>query len=897
MLAETGKLLIIFLLSSILSAKVNIIPSGSTVLAQGTSLQLQANVPVTWSLAPGSPGTIDPDGIYHAPIKVNAQQSIGGCQLLPNTHVYNTPIDNLPVHPNSAKWIADSKSGLGGAAIKFSPAFPVTYKTNADPQTWMRFAYTPDNNGLFWLPTFPGDQIESGRWTWDVTDRDRHAVIVNHDTCTINEIYNLYPAGFSQSCPTCTSQSGTQYQALDSRIPKAGTDAAGLQLLPLLFRLDEIRAGAINHLLRFTIDRTDDHWLWPATSSAAYGHSDTKMPLGARVRLKAGFDVDSLQNPVSKVLAIQLMRYGLILSDRGYNWEIQGAADPFPDDIRNAFAEIRSRISATDMEVVDESSLMMAADSGATALDEVRVTATSLDNPNDSADIKIGLSAIGVGVSTPTEVIQAGSAAKQLTAWVTGTSDSRLVWSISPDLGTISDSGVYQPPDSVDTPTTTTITVRSYVDLTSAATIQVTVLPPGVIRLNAGDSVDYTDSNGNIWWGDNVPGRPMILDNSYPYDFTSGHAWKNTSDSGLFDWARANLSDITYKFTVPNGFYRVRLKLAENAPRANQRVMHLETQGQVIYRDFDGFKAAGGSDTAVDVEMPAVVTDGTLYVSLRARGVLPAQMNSCCSTPIYPGGYSPQLSALEIIPDSGAPQVTIQPTASQVHVLEPVQFYALPWFAPDTKLIWSISPKIGTIDQNGLYTGPAVPVTQEVAVHITATSATDPNNAASATVTILPGVPDVRINCGSLPGFTDAHGQRWSSDYGYSAGTVTYDNRSVKIPNVSEDMQSLYQSSRYRYDNEAFYYAFDLPNGTYTVTLKFADYVYSTPGGIYTFDVKLNGTTVLNNFDPDREAGGGHRAIDKSFSVTVTNLKLRLDFLGHKGGAIINGIEIVRRGP
>jgi hypothetical protein len=34
-----------------------------------------------------------------------AQQSIGGCQVLPVENIWNTPVANLPLHPNSANYI------------------------------------------------------------------------------------------------------------------------------------------------------------------------------------------------------------------------------------------------------------------------------------------------------------------------------------------------------------------------------------------------------------------------------------------------------------------------------------------------------------------------------------------------------------------------------------------------------------------------------------------------------------------------------------------------------------------------------------------------------------------------------------------------------------------------
>ncbi len=80
----------------------------------------------------------------------------------------------------------------------------------------------------------------------------------------------------------------------------------------------------------------------------------------------------------------------------------------------------------------------------------------------------------------------------------------------------------------------------------------------------------------------------------------------------------------------------------------------------------------------------------------------------------------------------------------------------------------------------------------------------------------------------------------------------------------------IYQSEHYA--KGPFQYQFDVPNGTYTVNLKFAE-IYFTSGGhriFRIFDVALNRQTVLSNFDPAR-AGGAFTAVDRAFEVSVSS--------------------------
>ena len=67
-------------------------------------------------------------------------------------------------------------------------------------------------------------------------------------------------------------------------------DAAGLPILPGLVRYDEVAAGDIDHVIRFTAPRTANAYVWPASHKAGSGGSSDP-PMGAWFRLKAGYDI------------------------------------------------------------------------------------------------------------------------------------------------------------------------------------------------------------------------------------------------------------------------------------------------------------------------------------------------------------------------------------------------------------------------------------------------------------------------------------------------------------------------------------------------------------------------------------------------------------------------------
>ncbi|HXL15896.1 MAG TPA: hypothetical protein VN961_00090, partial [Streptosporangiaceae bacterium] len=78
-------------------------------------------------------------------------------------------------------------------------------------------------------------------------------------------------------------------------------------------------------------------------------------PMGARFRLKAGYNISGF-SPRAQVVLRALQHYGMFLSDVGLDWELVGCVDPGWDS--NVINELRT-IPSNQFEAVDESSLMI----------------------------------------------------------------------------------------------------------------------------------------------------------------------------------------------------------------------------------------------------------------------------------------------------------------------------------------------------------------------------------------------------------------------------------------------------------------------------------------------------------------------------------------------------------
>ena len=97
-------------------------------------------------------------------------------------------------------------------------------------------------------PIPPNAPIEGGA----SSSGDRHVLLVDRDACRLSEVYSAYPQSGGASW---TAGSGAIWDLRSNALRPQGwtsADAAGLPILPGLVRYEEVAAGAINHVLRFT---------------------------------------------------------------------------------------------------------------------------------------------------------------------------------------------------------------------------------------------------------------------------------------------------------------------------------------------------------------------------------------------------------------------------------------------------------------------------------------------------------------------------------------------------------------------------------------------------------------------------------------------------------------------
>lgn len=300
------------------------------------------------TLVPTTPPTLAPTAIVTAastpaPPTAGPVPPLSACPIFPSTNVWNRRVDGLPVASNGDALIA--AIGLGNSLHPdFSDAggygIPYNVVGASTPRSAVSFQYDDESDhGPYPIPVTP--KIEGGS--------DRHLLMVDSDACAL---YELFAAANGTS--GWNAGSGATWDLGSNALRPDGwtsADAAGLPIFPGLVRYAEVKAGAINHAIRFTAPSTCAGYDYPARHQAGSGSCDARPPMGLRVRLKASVDIGGF-GPQSRVILAALQQYGMLLADNGSAWYITGAPDSrWDDDELHGLGGI----SGADFEVVDTS--------------------------------------------------------------------------------------------------------------------------------------------------------------------------------------------------------------------------------------------------------------------------------------------------------------------------------------------------------------------------------------------------------------------------------------------------------------------------------------------------------------------------------------------------------------
>ena len=325
----------------------------------------------------------------------------------PNSFYY-TPVDTLPLHPDSATWVTDTE------AIHMSATIPRDY-VEVRPYTLANW-----NQTIYWFPTRNGqpagfyseydssyfvDRVDgaalttwdlsaggelspstSNRWSTEVrpenafgsgtatsvyenlTSGDRHTIMWDETNDVLVESTGYTTVGGQPWAENVVSWDTTTYTlpagATNNLDP--GVVAARIPLGPLMFTYNDLTAvssgtvegatGTLGHMVGWVAHDYRDEHEWPARWKD--GDQIIGPPCGAVMRLKADFDHTQFASPQMRAFARTLKKHGAILFDRNLNTPVFAMMND-----ANWFNMNSSAFKFTDFEFVDMSDLKVANDS------------------------------------------------------------------------------------------------------------------------------------------------------------------------------------------------------------------------------------------------------------------------------------------------------------------------------------------------------------------------------------------------------------------------------------------------------------------------------------------------------------------------------------------------------
>jgi hypothetical protein len=323
---------------------------------------------------------------------------LGGCQVLPTNHIFNTPIDSLPVHASSSAFMSTIGThnihlDLGTSTDMTSAEYyGIPYNVvNGNTLAWTRVSYSStDTDDMTWDPLpetdcvdqssgsahtvvspclaskapkpwlpIPSAPLVEGGIVTDPTQPygDHHMLIVDADTCRLWELYHCYPnttGGWDIFGSSTFDLNSNALRPADW----TSADAAGFPILPLLILESEASSGEIRHALRFTISSSSirNQYVWPARHLTTNGSMSASLPpMGQLFRIKASYQIPASYGTQSRAILQALKTYGMYIADGGSNMYIQG--DPSMGWQDSTFSQVQS-VGSSQFEAVDLSPIM-----------------------------------------------------------------------------------------------------------------------------------------------------------------------------------------------------------------------------------------------------------------------------------------------------------------------------------------------------------------------------------------------------------------------------------------------------------------------------------------------------------------------------------------------------------
>jgi hypothetical protein len=341
----------------------------------------------------------------------------------------------------------------------------------------------------------------------------------------------------------------------------------------------------------------------------------------------------------------------------------------------------------------------------------------------------LAATAIAISIS-PTSVPLFETQNRRFTATVTGTTNTKVTWSISPSVGTIDTTGLYTPPALISAAQNVTVTATSAADTTKSAHATVNLIyvsvavSPAKATVNATQTQQFNATVSGVGSG--------------------GVTWKLKPASGTIDSnglytppaviSTAQTVTVTATSTADTA-KSASATITQQALAVGVSVSPTTTTLQASGTQQFNAAVTGTSNTTVNWTLNPATGAGTIINGLYTAPAFIASPQTVTVT---------ATSAADSKKSSSV-QVTLQPTVAvsvspggvSLQALGTQQFTTTVTGTSNTGVTWSLSPNTGTISSLGLYTAPpTVSAWQQVIV--IATSTADTTKSGQGTVTLNP---------------------------------------------------------------------------------------------------------------------------------------------------------------
>lgn len=177
--------------------------------------------------------------------------------------------------------------------------------------------FSPDCD-LTPMPVPAGGNLEGETGYACTNDGDCHLLVADPAGGKLYEMYRANITSTFQGGCLAVWNTGTSYSTTLRGDQCTSADAAGFPIAPLLFTADEVKAGHIDHAIRFIMpnNRIKRGYVRPATHGTSTTGGSSAPYYGFHLRLRADYPIANLPAG-AQVVARAMQKYGMYHADGG----------------------------------------------------------------------------------------------------------------------------------------------------------------------------------------------------------------------------------------------------------------------------------------------------------------------------------------------------------------------------------------------------------------------------------------------------------------------------------------------------------------------------------------------------------------------------------------------------